>query len=110
MIIWLNMHAGAFFSRKTIRGLFFVAAVIAAPAVISMVYANVVLALVEKTEIEFPAINDPSCYLRQAQLFEEKGVVAGLDTSVRSENARYLISKIKELNARHGSALYTIDS
>ncbi|GIL41029.1 hypothetical protein TMPK1_32660 [Rhodospirillales bacterium TMPK1] len=40
---------------------------------------------------------DPFGYLRQAQLFQQKGLIGGLDTSIRRSDAQYLVDQAKRL-------------
>src|SRR5579885_199947 len=48
-------------------------------------------------ESEIPTGPDQQCYHKQAQLFEENGIVGGLNTAIEFEEARYLLSKAKAL-------------
>jgi hypothetical protein len=51
--------------------------------------------------IEVPHACDWFIFLRQAQLFQQHGLISGLDTGLRDANTRYLIEKAKSLRATH---------
>jgi hypothetical protein len=46
---------------------------------------------------EIPTGPDQQCYHRQAQLFDERGMIGGLDTAVTFEGAYYLLKRAKAL-------------
>jgi hypothetical protein len=66
-------------------------------AVLLALYCFNVFQLSQWYEAEIPTGPDQLCYLRQAQLFEQKGSIGGLDTAMRFEGARYLVAKAKAL-------------
>lgn len=66
-------------------------------AILFALYCFNVFQLSQWYEAEIPTGPDQLCYLRHAQLFEQKGSIGGLDTAMRFEVARYLIAKAKAL-------------
>jgi hypothetical protein len=48
--------------------------------------------------IEVPHACDWFVYLREAKLFQQNGVIGGLDTAIRDPNTRYLIDTVKALH------------
>ena len=81
------------FSGKP-EGRRFTAATLLAFGAVTLVYLSVVLTLAALDENR--GVVDDICYLRQAQLFREKRLIAGLDTD--SADGRYLAAKYKTLN------------
>jgi hypothetical protein len=53
--------------------------------------------------IEVPHACDWFVFLRQAQLFQQHGLIGGLDTGIRDANSRYLIEKAKSLHLTNPS-------
>jgi hypothetical protein len=51
--------------------------------------------------VEVPHACDWFIFLRQAQLFQQRGLIGGLDTAIRDANTRYLIEKAKSLHPTH---------
>lgn len=82
------------FERRNWYGLF---ALVLAPVILLGIYFYNVAQLGPWLEAEVPTGPDQFCYLRQAQLFEQKGIAAGFDTAIDFEGTRYLISKAKAL-------------
>jgi hypothetical protein len=66
-------------------------------AFLAVIYLFNAFELRQWLESEVPTGPDQQCYLRQAQLFEEKGTIGGLNTAIEFEEARYLLSKAKAL-------------
>jgi hypothetical protein len=48
--------------------------------------------------VEVPHACDWFVYLREAKLFQQNGVIGGLDTAIRDTNTRYLIDTVKALH------------
>ena len=48
--------------------------------------------------VEVPHACDWFIFLRQAKLFQQNGVIGGLDTGIRDANTRYLIDTVKALH------------
>lgn len=75
--------------------------VLAAELVVALVaavalYAGAVAVMTQWSEIR--GVWDDQCYLRQAQLFKRHGPIAGLDTDMRYEPARYIVGKAAALD------------
>jgi hypothetical protein len=49
--------------------------------------------------VEVPHACDWFIFLRQAQLFKDKGLIGGLDTDIRDLNTRYVINKANSLSS-----------
>jgi hypothetical protein len=48
--------------------------------------------------VEVPVDSDWFIFLRQAQLFQQRGPIGGFDTGIRDDNTRYVIEKAKSLH------------
>jgi hypothetical protein len=63
--------------------------------VVSAIFVSTVESMIKWDEIRW--IPDDYCYLRQARLFHDKGLLGGLDTHLEAETVRYLAALSKEL-------------
>jgi 4-amino-4-deoxy-L-arabinose transferase-like glycosyltransferase len=60
-----------------------------------LIYVSVVESMMKWDEIRW--VPDDYCYLRQAKLFQDKGLLNGFDTHLESETVQYLAAKSREL-------------
>jgi hypothetical protein len=63
--------------------------------VVSAIFVSITVSMIKWDEIRW--LPDDYCYLRQAKLFHDKGLLGGLDTHLESETVRYFAALSKQL-------------
>jgi hypothetical protein len=90
-------RARAHDDRSTVRGkgVLYLSIAAVLTLLVGIFYSNVSR---QTRYIEVPHACDWFIFLRQAKLFQQNGMIGGLDTDIRDANTRYLIEKVKGLH------------